>query len=58
MRKEFEICGCIETPADVDADQLWEEFIGWIESKGWYFGGGLREWKEEVPSTEASAEKS
>ena len=54
MTKEFEIYGCIETPADVDMDRISEEFIQWIESKGWFFGGGFRELKDEPESMEAS----
>ena len=53
MIKEFEIYGCIETPADVDTDRITEEFIRWIESKGWFFGGGFRELKDETKSGEA-----
>ena len=54
MRKEFEIYGCIETPADMDTDRISEEFIRWIESKGWFFGGGFRDLKNEAESIEAS----
>lgn len=54
MTKEFEISGCIETPSDVDIDRLWDEFIEWIESKGWFFGGGFRELKDEAENTESS----
>ena len=54
MTKEFEIYGCIETPADVDTDRISEEFIRWIESKGWFFGGGFRELKDETDGKNAS----
>ena len=54
MRKEFEIYGCIETPGDMDTDRISEEFIRWIESKGWFFGGGFRDLKNEAESIEAS----
>ena len=43
MRKEIEINGCLEIPPDMTLDELCSEFIELIESKGWYFGGGLRE---------------
>lgn len=43
MRKEIEISGCIEVQPEADADQVIDEFLQWIESKGWYFGGGFRE---------------
>ena len=43
MRREIEIRGCVEVSTEVDADTFESEFISWIESKGWFFGGGLRE---------------
>ncbi len=43
MRKEFEINGCIEVPPDVSQDEFMNEFLHFIESKGWYFGGGISE---------------
>lgn len=43
MRKEFEIRGCIEVTPDVDLDGFADEFLRWVESKGWYFGGGFCE---------------
>lgn len=43
MRKEIEIQGCVEVPLEINADVFTEEFIKWIEEKGWYFGGGFRE---------------
>ena len=43
MRKEIEINGCVEIPPDMTMDEFWEEFIRFVESKGWSFGGGLRE---------------
>ena len=43
MRKELHIEGCIEIQPEADADQVIDEFIQWIESKGWYFGGCFRE---------------
>ncbi len=43
MRKEFEIQGCIEVRPEVTADEFWEEFIGFVESRGWSFGGGINE---------------
>ena len=38
MSKEIEINGCIEVPNEVT-----NAFIDFIESKGWYFGGGFQE---------------
>ena len=43
MRKEIEINGCIEIPPEMTSDEFTDTFIKWIESKGWYFGGGFRE---------------
>ena len=43
MRKEMEITGCIEIPPEMTLDEFTDTFIEWIESKGWYFGGGFRE---------------
>lgn len=41
--KEIEINGCISLPRDVSHDQFLDQFIGWVESKGWHFGGGTRQ---------------
>jgi len=43
MRKEIEISGCIEIPPEMTADEFAHTFIEFIESKGWFFGGGFRE---------------
>ena len=43
MRKEIEINGCIEIPSEMTLDEFENEFIKWVESKGWFFGGGFRE---------------
>ena len=43
MRKEIEICGCIEIPPEMTMDEFWDAFLPLIESKGWTFGGGARE---------------
>ena len=45
MRKEFEIQGCIEVPPEVTEDEFWNTFIGFVESKGWSFGGGIQEYR-------------
>lgn len=41
MDKLIEIDGCIRIPASLNIDNAIDEFIAWIESKGWYFGGGF-----------------
>lgn len=43
MRKEIEINGCIEISPEMTLDEFENEFIKWVESKGWFFGGGFRE---------------
>ena len=43
MRKEIEINGCIEIPPETTMDEFTDAFLGLIESKGWYFGGGFNE---------------
>lgn len=43
MRKEFEIKGCVEVSPEVTEDEFWREFIGFVESNGWSFGGGITE---------------
>ena len=43
MRKEIEINGCIEVPAEMTIDEFCAAFIEFVEAKGWYFGGGFRE---------------
>lgn len=41
--KEIEIGGCITVPKDISADAVIDAFIHWVESNGWYFGGGFKE---------------
>ena len=43
MCKEIEILGCVEIPPETDMDGFAHEFLSFIESKGWRFGGGFRE---------------
>ena len=43
MRKEIEIMGCIEIPSDTTKDEVIDAFVDFVESKGWYFGGGFQE---------------
>lgn len=43
MRKEIEINGCVEIPSEMTMDEFYDEFLNFIESKGWYFGGGFKE---------------
>lgn len=43
MRKEIEINGCVEVPPEITMDEFCDAFIEFVESKGWYFGGGFNE---------------
>ena len=43
MRKEIEIGGCVEVSPEMTMDEFYDAFLEWIESKGWYFGGGFKE---------------
>ena len=43
MRKEIEINGCVEIPPEMTMDDFTDEFIRFVESKGWIFGGGFQE---------------
>lgn len=43
MRKEIEIQGCVEISPEIDIDHFTDEFMKWVESKGWSFGGGFSE---------------
>ena len=50
MRKEIEINGCIEIPPETTMDEFCDAFIEWVESKGWFFGGGFREYVDGEPT--------
>lgn len=39
------IDGRVAVPKDVDADKFSTEFIQWLESKGYTFGGGIGPYK-------------
>ena len=43
MQKEIEIDGCVEIQNEMTIDEFTCAFIEFIESKGWYFGGGFKE---------------
>jgi len=47
MSRYIEINGVVELPDNVDHDQFWNEFIDFLESKGYYYGGGSQEIDEE-----------
>lgn len=43
MRKEFELNGCIEVPLGVTEEEFLKKNLDFVESNGWYFGGGIKE---------------
>jgi uncharacterized protein YggL (DUF469 family) len=40
-KKVFSVSGAIQTTPDMTLDEFIDEFIDWIESKGWAYGGGF-----------------
>lgn len=55
---ELTIKGCITVPENVSADQFGDEFIAFIESKGYSFGGGIGPYQYELDENDDSAEQS
>lgn len=47
MSHEIEIEGCLDVPSGVSLNDAVEEFLAFIESRGWYFGGGFQEFKDD-----------
>ena len=43
MEKTIEIQGCVTVTGEVTEDEFMDKFIEFIESNGWYFGGGVKE---------------
>ena len=46
MTHEIEIDGCLNVPTNVSLDDVIDEFLAFIENRGWYFGGGFNEFKD------------
>ena len=44
---EINIDGIVTVPEGIDADKFSDEFIEWLESKGYTFGGSIGPYKEE-----------
>lgn len=44
---EFIVNGCVEVPKEMTGEEFYNEFIGFVESKGRYFGGTINEIKDE-----------
>ena len=42
------IDGVVETPPGVNEDIFAQQFINWIESLGYYFGGGISLEKDDI----------
>jgi len=42
MKKLIEINGCIEIPENVETEFVIDEFVTFVESRGWTFGGGFQ----------------
>ena len=45
--KCFRIDGCLEVPVNMTQEEMVTEFIKLIETKGWFFGGGIIELDED-----------
>lgn len=43
MEKEIEITGCISVSEDTETDAFINEFLAFLEARGFCFGGGFRE---------------
>lgn len=40
---EIQIEGCVDVSENpLPVDDFYNKFIEWIESNGWYFGGGIK----------------
>lgn len=45
--KIYELDGYVTVPDNTDFDEFIDAFINFIESRGWTYGGGMREANEE-----------
>lgn len=43
MEHEIEIQGYLTVPEDADFDEVTNLFLEFVESHGWYYGGGFNE---------------
>lgn len=46
MAHEIEINGCLNVPEDADFDEITDLFLEFVESHGWYYGGGFSEFRD------------
>lgn len=47
MSKEIVLNGCVEIPDDMLEEAFCDAFIEFVESHGWYYGGGIYEYNEK-----------
>ena len=47
MSKEIVLNGCVEIPDDMSEEAFCDAFIDFVESHGWYYGGGIYEYDEK-----------
>lgn len=48
INREIQIEGCVDVGENpISVDEFCDKFIEWIESNGWYFGGGIKPYTEE-----------
>lgn len=47
MSHEIEIEGCLTVPDKISLDDVTDIFLKFVESHGWYFGGGFNEFKDD-----------
>lgn len=47
MTHEIEIDGCLNVPTTVSLNDVVDEFLAFIENRGWYFGGGFNKFKDD-----------
>ena len=47
MSHEIEIEGCLTVPDKVSLDDVVDTFLEFVESHGWYYGGGLNEFGDD-----------
>ena len=56
MSKEIVLNGCVEIPDDVSEETFCDAFIEFVESHGWYYGGGIYEYDEKRDGNTDSGE--
>ena len=47
MTHEIEIDGCLNVPTTVSLNDVVDEFLAFVENRGWYFGGGFNEFEDD-----------